>query len=144
MKSTNRICGWLAILFFGVSGSTALAWQPPTVSAISCQLRHEVMADPSPIPAWCYWDYIPGTETLFEATVVDGEGTNCADYWRVYCRADSLGFDGTWPSLEGIYVRSVMYTLDMTCSLQVLEPTRLVVSGGYTDPLLVPRRPPWS
>ena len=107
----------------------AFAWHGVEVLDSTGMLRQEVFAAPSPTPGYCYWDKDEFSSPVFHATNPDGYGnSDCTYPWLAHCDSDSLVYRGSWPLIEGLYVLSSAYRVELTCSIDITLPTRLSVS----------------
>ncbi len=107
----------------------AAAWDGVEVLDSTGMLRQEVFAAPSPTPGYCYWDKGEFAVPIFHATNPDGYGNyDCTYPWLVHCDGDSLVYRGSWPLIEGLYILSSAYRVELTCSINIILPTRISAS----------------
>ncbi len=107
----------------------AAAWDGVEVLDSTGMLRQEVFGAPSPTPGYCYWDKDEFAGPVFHATNPDGFGNNeCTYPWLVHCDGDSLVYRGSWPLIDVLNVLSSAYRVELTCSIDILLPTRLSAS----------------
>jgi len=126
------------LLMIALTGAAlpVAAWDGVEVTDSAGLLRQEVFAAPSPSPGYCYWDKDEPAGPSFHATDVDGYGnTGCADPWMVHCDNDSLVYQGTWPLIDGLYVISSAYRVELTCTVDVTVATLLTASRAVTGNL---------
>lgn len=112
------------------------AWDGVEVLDSTGALRQEVFAAPSPTPGYCYWDKDEFAGPVFHATNPDGYGNaDCTYPWLVHCDGDSLAYRGSWPLIDALYVLSSAYRVELTCSIDIILPTRLSASRTVTGNL---------
>ena len=119
------------LLIFAMTATTcpAFAWHGVEMLDSTGMLRQEIFAAPSPTPGYCYWDKDEFAGPDFHATNPDGYGNyDCTYPWLVHCDSDSLVFRGSWPLIEGLYILSSAYRVELTCSIDIILPTRLSAS----------------
>ena len=114
----------------------ASAWEGVEVLDSTGMLRQEVFGAPSPTPGYCYWDKDEFAGPVFHATNPDGYGNfECTYPWLVHCDGDSLAYRGSWPLIDALYVLSSAYRVELTCSIEIILPTRLTASRTVTGDL---------
>ncbi len=113
----------------------AFSWDGVEITDSAGLLRREIYADPSPTPGFCYWDKDEAGGPTFHATNDEGFGNFCIDPWLVHCDTDSLVYRGSWPLIDGLYVRSSAYRVELSCTVDIFVATRLKVRREVTDNL---------
>jgi hypothetical protein len=103
----------------------ALALDGVEVVETTAELRFEAFGMPSPTPSFCYYVRETSPGPLPVVTEADGDGNHCVDAWSLRCDADGLGFAGEWPLNDHPYLLTIEYRVDLGCSVQLNERTRL-------------------
>lgn len=111
------------------------SWDGVEITDSAGILRREIYADPSPVPGYCYWDKDEAGGPTFHATTVDGHGNACLYPWLVHCDTDSLVYRGSWPLIDGLYVSSSAYRVELSCTVDISVATRLKVRREVTGNL---------